>query len=47
MSTYRAKNDSEEILNHLLEKIVVANGGVTTGSDKITLLQNWLTAIGG
>ena len=47
MSTYRAHNDSEEILNHLLEKIVIANGGTITGSDKITLLENWLSAIGG
>ena len=47
MSTYKSQSNAEEILNHLLKDIVLANGGTVTGSDKITLLKNWLTAIGG
>ena len=47
MSTYKSKADSEEMLNHLLAEIVIANGGSINSNDKISLLQSWLTAIGG
>jgi hypothetical protein len=47
MSTYRTQTEEEEILNHLLEAIVIASGGNVTGGDKITLLKDWLEAVGG
>jgi hypothetical protein len=47
MSAYKSNTDSEEILNHLLAKIVIANGGSIKSNDKVSLLQSWLTAIGG
>lgn len=47
MSTYRSLTPSERMLNHLIISIVVAVGGTVTGGDTNTLLQDWLTAIGG
>ena len=41
MSTYRAKNDSEEILNYLVRDIVIAIGGTVNSNDLISLLQSW------
>jgi hypothetical protein len=47
MSTYRSKTNSEAMLNHLLASIVLANGGTILSHDRNSLLQSWLTAIGG
>ena len=47
MPTFRSLTPSERMLNHLLTSIVVAVGGTPTGGDTNTLLQDWLTAIGG
>jgi len=47
MPTNHSKTNREEILNHLLISIVLANGGTIGSSDKNSLLQSWLTAIGG
>lgn len=47
MSTNRSQTNREELLNHLLISIVLANGGTINSNDKNSLLQSWLTAIGG
>jgi hypothetical protein len=47
MSTNRSRTEEEEILNHLLVSIVLANGGTIISNDRNSLLQSWLTAIGG
>jgi len=47
MSTYKSQSDSQEMLNGLIAEIVKANGGTINSNDKISLLQSWLTAIGG
>ena len=47
MSTNRSRTEEEEILNHLLVSIVLANSGVIISNDRNSLLQSWLTAIGG
>ena len=47
MSTNRSRTEEEEMLNHLLVSIVIANGGVIISNDRNSLLQSWLTAIGG
>ena len=47
MPTNRSRTEEEEILNHLLISIVIANGGVIISNDINSLLQSWLTAIGG
>ncbi len=47
MSTYKSQSNAEEMLNELLEDIVIESGGFITGGDKVTLLRNWLTAVGG
>ena len=47
MSAYKSQTNPEEMLNHLLVEIVIANGGSINSNDKISLLQSWLTAIGG
>jgi len=44
MSTNRSQTNREEILNHLLVSIVLANGGTINSNDKNSLLQSWLTA---
>jgi|TARA_R110000782_G_scaffold34450_1_gene82298 hypothetical protein len=44
--TNRTKTQEEEILNHLLVSIVIANSGTVTSNDKVSLLQSWLAAIG-
>ena len=33
MSTYKSNTDSEEMLNHLLAEIVIANGGSINSND--------------
>lgn len=47
MSTNRSKTNAEEMLNHLLISIVIANSGSINSNDKNSLLQSWLSAIGG
>jgi len=47
MPTNRSKTEEEEMLNHLLVSIVIASGGVIISNDRNSLLQSWLTAIGG
>ena len=47
MPTNRSRTEEEEILNHLLVSIVLAKGGVIISNDRNSLLQSWLTAIGG
>jgi hypothetical protein len=44
--TYKSRTEEEEILNHLLISIVIANSGTVTSSDKVSLLESWLAAIG-
>jgi len=43
----RSRTEEEEILNHLLISIVLANSGTIISNDRNSLLQSWLTAIGG
>ena len=47
MSTNRSQTNKEQILNHLLISIVLANGGTVLSNDKNSLLQSWLTSVGG
>jgi hypothetical protein len=47
MPTNRSRTEEEEMLNHLLVSIVLANGGTIISNDRNSLLQSWLTAIGG
>jgi len=47
MSTNKTRTDSQEMLNSLLAEIVKSKGGTINSSDKISLLQSWLTAMGG
>ena len=47
MSTSKTKKAGNEMLNHLLESIVEANGGTVEGNDKNSLLKSWLKSIGG
>lgn len=47
MSTNRSRTEEEEMSNHLLASIVMANGGTVSSNDRNSLLQSWLTAIGG
>jgi hypothetical protein len=43
--TNRTKTQEEEILNHLLVSIVIANSGTVTSNDKVSLLQSWLDSL--
>ena len=45
MPTNRSGTEEERILNYLLVGIVLANGGLVVGNDRISLLQSWLTAL--
>ena len=45
--TNRTMTEEEEILNHLLISIVIENSGTIISNDRNSLLQSWLTAIGG
>ena len=47
MSTRKTKKAEDEILNHLLKSIVLANGGTVNSEDKNALLRSWLKSIGG
>jgi hypothetical protein len=47
MPTNRSRTEEEEILNHLLVSIVLAYGGTVISNNRNSLLQSWLTAIGG
>jgi hypothetical protein len=47
MTTTRTKTSRERMLGHLLESIVLANGGTVQSMDTNSLLESWLTAIGG
>lgn len=47
MPTNRSRNEEEEMLNHLLVKIVESFGATITGNDRNTLLNDWLTALRG
>ena len=45
MPTNRSNTESEEMLNHLLEAIVLNLGGTIEGGDKLSLLDAWLKAV--
>ena len=47
MTTIRTKTSRERMLGHLLESIVLANGGTVQSMDTNALLESWLSAIGG
>ena len=47
MSTNKSKSEREQMLNHLLVSIVLKVNGTITSKDKNSLLQSWLTAVGG
>lgn len=47
MSASKSKRNRRELLSSLLVKIVLANNGVVTSNDKNSLLEGWLTALGG
>jgi hypothetical protein len=47
MSTNKSRSNREEMLNHLLKSIVLANGGTVNSEDKNALLRSWLKSIGG
>jgi hypothetical protein len=43
--TNRTRTQEEEILNHLLVSIVIANSGTIISNDKISLLESWLAVL--
>lgn len=47
MLTNKSKSNRQEMLNHLLESIVEANGGTVESNDKNSLLKSWLESLGG
>jgi len=47
MLTNKSKSNRQEMLSHLLESIVEANGGTVESNDKNSLLKSWLESLGG